>query len=140
MSAGTGITHSEMNASRTQRVHFLQIWMLPDQPGHKPSYEQKAFSEEERRGTLRVVASPDGRGGSVTIHQDATLAIALLAPQQRVEHVVRKNRYAWVQVARGAIDLDGKQLVHGDGAAIRSEGTFALTGAQNAEVLVFDLP
>jgi len=140
MSAGTGVLHSEMNPSKTQTVHLLQIWLLPDKRGYTPGYEQKAFSEAERRGTLRVVASPDGRDGSVTIHQDATLAIALLAPGQKVEHAIGKNRYAWVHVARGKVDLAGQQLAAGDGASVRGEGTLALAGASDdAEVLVFDL-
>src|SRR6266496_732498 len=105
MSAGTGVTHSETNSSKTQRVHLLQIWILPDKQGYPPSYEQKAFSDAERAGRLRVVASPDGRDGSVTIHQDATLFAGLLASGQRVEHALDKNRFAWVQVARGAVDL-----------------------------------
>ncbi len=140
MSAGTGVTHSEMNASKTERVHFLQIWIIPDKQGHSPSYEQKAFSEDERRGVLRVIASPDGRDGSVTIHQDATIAASLLAPGQRVEHTLGADRYAWVQVARGSVELAGETLEAGDGAAIRGAGTLAITGASDAEVLVFDLP
>jgi quercetin 2,3-dioxygenase len=140
MSAGTGITHSEMNASKTNPVHFMQIWLIPDASGHKPSYEQKAFSVEERTGTLRLVASPDGRDGSVTIHQNATLSIGLLAAGNEVTHTVANDRYAWVQVARGSLELDGKPLSHGDGAAIRGPGTLRIKGVDNAEVLVFDLP
>jgi redox-sensitive bicupin YhaK (pirin superfamily) len=140
MSAGTGVTHSEMNASKTKPVHFMQIWITPDKSGHKPGYEQKAFSEEERRGTLRLVASPDGRDGSVTIHQDATLSIGLLSAGDKVEHALATDRYAWVQVARGSIELDGQTLSHGDGAAIRGPGPLRITGVDNAEVLVFDLP
>ncbi len=140
MSAGTGVLHSEMNPSKTEPVHFLQIWILPDRTGHQPGYEQKAFSEDERRGKLRVVASPDGRDGSVTIHQDATLAAALLAPDEEVEHVVRPKRHAWLQVARGAIEVGGHTLRAGDGAAVRGEGTLAIKGVEPAEVLVFDLP
>jgi redox-sensitive bicupin YhaK (pirin superfamily) len=140
MSAGTGVTHSEMNASKTQRVHLLQIWLVPDKQGYKPSYEQKAFSDADRRGQLRLVASPDGRDGSVTIHQDATLSSALLSPDQRVEHTLGKNRYAWVQVARGSVDLDGERLGAGDGAAIRGPGTLPIKGVDDAELLLFDLP
>ncbi len=139
MSAGTGVLHSEANPSKTQTLHLLQIWLLPDKPGHEPGYEQKAFSEGERRGKLRVVASPDGRDGSVTIHQDATLAAALLEPGEQVEHVVRPKRYAWLQVARGAIDVGGHALKAGDGAAIRGEGPLVIKGVEPAEVLVFDL-
>jgi redox-sensitive bicupin YhaK (pirin superfamily) len=140
MSAGTGVMHSEMNASKKDRVHFMQIWIIPDKQGHKPGYEQKAFSEAERTGRLRVVASPDGRDGSVTIHQDATLAVGLLGAGDAVEHVVGSNRHAWIQVARGSVDVEGHTLSHGDGAAISGEGTIHIRGVDNAEVLVFDLP
>ncbi len=140
MSAGTGVTHSEMNPSPSQRVHLLQIWILPDKQGYPPSYEQKAFSAAERQGTLRVVASPDGRDGSVTIHQDATIAASLLSPGQRVEHTLAKNRYAWVQVARGRIELEGNMLDAGDGAAIRGPGTLPITALDDSELLLFDLP
>lgn len=140
MSAGTGVLHSEMNPSKQQPVHLLQIWILPDRRGHAPSYEQKMFAESERRGRLRVVASPDGRDGSVTIHQDATLAAALLARSEQVEHVVRPGRYAWVQVARGAIDVAGQHLAAGDGAAVAGPATLALAATEDAELLVFDLP
>lgn len=139
MSAGTGVQHSEMNASRTKPVHFLQIWILPDRQGYPPSYEQKAFSEEERRGKLRVLASPDGRDGSVTIHQDATLASALLSPGERVEHVIGEDRHAWIQVVRGAVEVAGERLSQGDGVAISGNGTVPIVGASEGEVLVFDL-
>jgi len=139
MSAGTGVVHSEMNPSKTETVHFLQIWIVPDKKGHPPSYEQKAFSAAERGGKLRVVASPDGRDGSVTIHQDATLAVTLLEPGQRVEHVVNSGRFAWVQVARGKVDVGGNALGAGDGASVRGQGTLAISASEAAEVLVFDL-
>jgi redox-sensitive bicupin YhaK (pirin superfamily) len=139
MSAGTGIVHSEMNPSKTEPVHLLQIWIMPDRAGHAPSYEQKAFPVEERQGKLRVVASPDGRDGSVTIHQDATLSTALLAPAQRVVHPLGASRNAWVQVARGSVDVAGEKLAAGDGAAIVGGGELAITGIDDAEVLVFDL-
>ena len=140
MSAGTGVTHSEMNSSKTQRVHLLQIWILPDKQGYPPSYEQKAYSDADRRNQLRLVASSDGRDGSVTIHQDATISAALLSPGQRVEHTLGKGRFAWVQLARGSIDLDGKKLSAGDGAAIRGPGALPITGIDDAELLLFDLP
>ncbi len=140
MSAGTGVQHSEMNASKTQPVHFMQIWIIPDKQGHKPGYAQKAFPEDERRGKLRVVASPDGRDGSVSIHQDVTLASTLLAPGDKVEHVLRKDRYAWIQVARGAVTVNGEKLDTSDGVAIAGAGTITITGVDDAEVLVFDLP
>jgi redox-sensitive bicupin YhaK (pirin superfamily) len=140
MSAGTGVTHSEMNASRSEPVHFLQIWIVPNKAGHEPGYEQKAFSDDERRGKLRVVASPDGREGSVTIHQDTTLSTTLLAPGVRVEHALGAKRYAWIQVARGAVTVNGERLETGDGVAVAGEGTLTITGVLDAEVLVFDLP
>jgi redox-sensitive bicupin YhaK (pirin superfamily) len=140
MSAGTGVRHSEMNASKTERVHFMQIWIVPDREGHPPGYEQKAFPESERRGKLRIVASPDGRDGSVTIHQDALLATTLLAPGDKVTHTLAKSRYAWVQVARGAVAIGGEELAHGDGAAFAGPGELTLVGVEDADVLVFDLP
>lgn len=140
MSAGTGVMHSEMNASKTEPVHFMQIWLIPDKQGHAPGYEQKAFTVDERKGTLRVVASPDGRDGSVTIHQNATLAVGLLAPGDKVEHAIATDRYCWIQVARGTVEVDGKKLAPGDGAAIRGPGSLPIVGVEDAEVLVFDLP
>ncbi len=141
MSAGTGIRHSEFNGSATAPVHFLQIWLLPDRPGHPPSYEQKAFPAEERRGRLRLVASPGGEGGSTTIHQDARVYAALLGGGQTASLELSPGRHAWVQVARGAVEVNGTRLEAGDGAAISEEARLALTGrgAEEAEVLVFDL-
>jgi redox-sensitive bicupin YhaK (pirin superfamily) len=139
MSAGTGVVHSEMNPSPTNKAHFLQIWIIPDQRGYAPSYEQKAFSAEERRGKLRVVASRDGRDGSVTIHQDASISAALLEPGERVEHALRSGRHAWVQIARGKVTLAGHVLAAGDGAAVHGDGALAIAATEPAEVLVFDL-
>ena len=141
MSAGTGVRHSEMNPSRENPVHFLQIWILPGEQGLRPAYEQRAFPEAERRGRLRVVASPDGRDGSVTIHQDATLAVTLLSSAEHVRHEIRPGRVAWVQVARGEITLNGAVLRAGDGAAVTDEAALDVTGQgpRDAEVLVFDL-
>jgi len=139
MSAGTGVRHSEMNASKTEPVHFLQIWIIPDRRGHAPGYEQKAFSREDRANQLRIVASPDGRDGSITLHQDVLLAAALLEPGQRVTQAVADNRYAWVQVASGAVDVNGRRLVAGDGLAAHGSGELAITGVAAAELLVFDL-
>lgn len=139
MSAGTGVQHSEMNASKTDPVHFFQIWIIPDRPGHAPGYEQKAFSVEERRGKLRVVASSDGRDGSITIHQDAALSAGLLAPGESVTHVVPAKRYAWVQVARGAVEVNGEKLAAGDGLAADGAGELAIKAVEDAEILVFDL-
>lgn len=140
MSAGTGVQHSEMNASKTEGVHFLQIWILPDRSGHKPGYEQKAFTTEERQGKLRLVASPDGRDGSVTIHQDATIAAGLFRPGESATQVLRDKRYAWIQVARGGIEVAGEKLEAGDGLAVEGPGELTIKGIQDAEVLVFDLP
>jgi redox-sensitive bicupin YhaK (pirin superfamily) len=139
MTAGTGVVHSEMNPSRTEPVHLLQIWIIPDRAGHQPGYEQKAFSENERRGKLRLVASRDGRDGSVTIHQDASLYTTLLEPGERVSHDLRPGRHSWVQVARGSVDLNGQTLSEGDGAAISDERRLELTGEDSSEVLLFDL-
>ena len=140
MSAGTGVTHSEMNASKTQRVHLLQIWIVPDKQGYQPSYEQKAFSDADRRNKLRLVASPDGRDGSVSIHQDATISASLLSAGQQVEHTFDKNRYGWLQIARGSVELNGEKLTAGDGAAIRGPGAVPIKAVDDAEFLLFDLP
>ena len=140
MSAGTGVVHSEMNPSRTEPVHFLQIWLLPDRSGHKPGYEQKTFPDSERRGKLRVVASPDGREGSVSIHQDALVYASLLDRGERVSYSLPAHRHAWVQVARGSVELNGRTLREGDGAAVSDENRLDLAGKDNSEVLVFDLP
>jgi hypothetical protein len=139
MSAGTGVTHSEFNASRSEPVHFLQIWILPDRTGLAPSYEQRRFPEEERRGRLRLLASPDGADGSVTVHQDVRLLAALLAPGQAVGHALAPGRHAWVQVARGAVEVAGQRLSAGDGAALSGETEVALQGIADSEVLLFDL-
>ena len=139
MSAGTGVVHSEMNPSRTRPVHFLQIWIVPDRAEHRPGYEQKAFSVDERRGKLRLVASPDGRDGSVTIHQDALVHAALLEPGERASYALRPRRYAWVQVARGSIQVNGQRLREGDGAAVSDETRLDVEGEDSSEVLLFDL-
>ena len=139
MSAGRGIRHSEMNASDTDPVHLLQIWILPDRGGIQPSYEQKSFPIEEKQGKLRVIASPNGENGSVTIHQDAKLYVSLLASGQKVTHVLQPGRYAWLQVAKGTVELNGKLLQQGDGAAASEEQKLTIEGKQDAEVLLFDL-
>jgi hypothetical protein len=139
MSAGRGIRHSEQNASATDSVHLLQIWILPDQRGHEPSYEQKAFPESEKRGRLRLIASPDGKEGSVTIHQNARLYVSLLSPGQSVTHELAKGHSSWLQVAKGAIELNGKALAQGDGAAIENESKLEIKGSQDSEILLFDL-
>jgi len=137
MTAGTGVTHSEMNPNKTEAVHFYQIWILPAKKGLTPGYEQKAFPD--RAGKLRVVASQDGRDGSVTVHQDMTLSAAVLKPGENVEHVLAAKRYAWIQVAKGAVTVDGKALSAGDGASLEGAGTIAIAATADAEVLVFDL-
>jgi redox-sensitive bicupin YhaK (pirin superfamily) len=140
MSAGTGVTHSEHNPSPDGLVHFLQIWILPEKIGLPPSYEQVTFPQSERQDRLRLVASRDGREGSVTIHQDADLYASLLRPQSTLTHTLRPGRYAWVQVARGEVTLDGKRLGAGDGAAISGEATVRLGAETPSEILLFDLP
>jgi len=139
MSAGTGVTHSEFNASETETVHLYQIWMFPDRKGHQPTYGQKHFAEADKRGKLRLVVSPDGREGSVQIRQDTELYAALLAPGETAKHELKPGRHAYVQVARGSVTLNGKALETGDGAAISEEQSIELAGVQDAEVLVFDL-
>ena len=139
MSAGTGIEHSEFNPSPTDIVHLLQIWIVPERTGLEPGYEQKSFPEHGRRGTLRLVGSRDGRDGSVTIHQDVDLYAAILEDGAGVTHALRTGRTAWVQVARGAVRLNGQALSQGDGAAVSDEGTLTFTGTADAEVLLFDM-
>lgn len=143
MSAGTGVTHSEFNPSKSEPLHLLQIWLLPAREGQQPSYEQRAFPEEERRGKLRRVADPEGREGAVTVHQDATLFATLLAPGQEVAHDLAEGRHAFVHVARGHAEVNGERLGPGDGAALSKEAHVRLRGAgpegEEAEVLVFDL-
>ena len=139
MSAGTGIRHSEANSSKTDAAHLLQIWILPDRRGREPGYEQKAFPEAEKRGKLRLIASPDGKDGSVTIHQDAKLYACLLKPGQEVQHELGKGRYAWLQVAKGEVELNGQSLSQGDGAAVSEERSLLVKGIADAEVLLFDL-
>jgi hypothetical protein len=139
MSAGTGVRHSEFNGSEEERVHLLQIWILPAETGIKPGYEEKKFEDEEKRNRLRVVASPDGREGSVTIHQDASVYAALLEDDAAVSHELRPGRHAWLQVARGAVELNGQRLEQGDGAAVSDEARITITGRGPSEVLLFDL-
>jgi quercetin 2,3-dioxygenase len=139
MSAGTGIRHSEYNASKTALVHFLQIWLLPERAGLAPGYEQKAFPAAGRTNRLRLVGSRDGRDGSVTIHQDVDLYAALLEPGGTARLALRPGRRAWVQVARGAVRVNGRTLAAGDGAAIEDEAAVELASDAGGEVLVFDL-
>jgi quercetin 2,3-dioxygenase len=139
MSAGTGIRHSEFNASSTAPVHFLQIWIIPEQKGLTPGYEQKAFNDAEKRGKLRLIGSRDGRDGSMTIHQDVDLYATLLAPGDEVSHDIAAGRGGWLQVARGSVSLNGENLNEGDGVAISTSGPLRITGGADAEVLLFDL-
>ena len=139
MTAGSGIRHSEFNPSTTEPVHLLQIWIQPEKAALPPSYEQKSFSEEAKRGKLRLIASRDANDGSVKINQDARLYVSLLKPGEEVVHELASERYAWLQVARGAVELNGKKLNQGDGAAITDEQRLKIKAAQDAEVLLFDL-
>jgi len=139
MSAGTGVTHSEFNASETEPVHLYQIWMFPQKQGLKPAYDQKNFSEAEKRGRLRLLASPDGREGSVKIRQYNELYATLLSEGESVKHELKPERHAYVQVARGSVKLNGTKLEEGDGAAISAEKAVELTGVGKSEVLLFDL-
>ena len=139
MTAGTGIAHSEFNPSPTEPVHLLQIWLLPERRGLTPGYEQKPFPEAERRGRWRLVASRDGRDGSVTIHQDADVYATLLEPGESVRHELRPGRHAWVQVARGSAALNGRPLGAGDGAAVSDESALTVAATEPAELLLFDL-
>ncbi len=140
MSAGTGVTHSEMNPSSAEPVRLLQIWLLPDRRGLAPGYEQRNFTESERRGRLRLIVSPDGADGSVRIHQDARVYAALLERASSAVHRMDPARKAWVQVARGSLMVNGAELIEGDGAALEDEANVALEAAKDSEVLLFDLP
>jgi len=139
MSAGTGVTHSEFNASDTEPVHLLQIWVLPEEQGLNPSYEQKAFPDGEKRGRLRLVGSRDGREGSVTIHQDVDLYATLLGDVDSVSHALTEGRKGWVQVARGGVVLNGEPLRAGDGVAIEGPASLTFSGSPEGEVLLFDM-
>ena len=140
MSAGTGIQHSEYNASKTAPVHFLQIWILPEQRGQTPSYEQKNFTLDDKRGRLRLVGSRDGRDGSVVIHRDVDLYCTVLSTDESVAHPLKAGRIAWVQVAHGSVQVTGTLLNEGDGLAMADEAAITLIGQSNtAEVLLFDM-
>ena len=139
MSAGTGVTHSEFNASDKELVHLYQIWMFPDKKGYQPAYDQKHFDVADKRGKLRLLASPDGREGSVKIRQDNELYATVLGAGETVKYQLGPQRHAYVQVARGGVTLNGQPLETGDGAEISAEPALELTGVKNAEVLVFDL-
>jgi quercetin 2,3-dioxygenase len=140
MSAGTGVTHSEYNHLKDAATRLLQIWILPDELGARPGYEQKRFEADERKGTLRLVASKDGDRGSVSMNADARLYASILAPGERASLDLDVDRFAWVQVVRGSVSVAGETLRAGDGAAIAEERSVELVGVEPAEVLVFDLP
>jgi hypothetical protein len=140
MSAGTGIRHSEFNHSKKKPVHFLQIWVLPNRQGLPPRYDQKSFPASEKRNRLRLVGSPDGRDGSIVIHQDADIYDALLSNGHVVTHPVRPGRKSWVQVVSGAVEVNGAAAVAGDGVAVEDEALLSITSrAEGSEILVFDL-
>jgi redox-sensitive bicupin YhaK (pirin superfamily) len=139
MTAGTGVRHSEQNASADEQVHLLQIWILPHTVGLEPGYEQKAFSEDERCGRLKLIASKDGDEGSVVVHQDVKLFASIIPAGEQVEHSMDQKRYAWIQVARGAISVNGEKAEQGDGAIVVGESNLQIKAEENAEVLLFDL-
>jgi redox-sensitive bicupin YhaK (pirin superfamily) len=138
MSAGTGIRHSEFNPSESEPVHLYQIWILPDRAGHEPSYEQRRFDPADRAGRWQLVASADGRDGSVTIHQDAAVYLTDLDGAAPIAYVIPPGRHAWIQVLRGSATVNGQVLAEGDGAAVSAEPTLDVRG-RGAEILLFDL-
>jgi quercetin 2,3-dioxygenase len=140
MSAGSGVRHSEFNHSRTDGVHFLQIWIQPDVTGIAPSYEEKHFAPDSKRGKLRLIASRDGRDGSVLIHQDASLYATILGAGDRVEHALAAGRLGYVHVVRGSVTVNGVALAPGDALKLSDEAQATLEQADDAEILLFDLP
>ncbi len=139
MSAGTGVRHSEANPSKDEPVHLLQIWILPKREGQQPEYEEKRFADEEKRNRLRLIVSPDGDEGAVRIHQDAKIYASVLDEGKSVNHQVADGRHAWLQVAGGAVELNGVPLKHGDGAAVSQENQLNIVANGQSEVLLFDL-
>ena len=139
MSAGTGITHSEFNHSSKELVHFLQIWIFPDTKGLEPGYEQKFFSDEDKRGRLRLVASKDGRDGSLTIHQDAALYDSILEEGMKIDYPVPAGRHLWLQVVCGAVNVNGVSLGQSDGAAISDEALLKIIAKKDSKLLLFNL-
>jgi len=139
MSAGRGVMHSEFNAARDADTHFLQIWILPSKQGIDPGYEQKAFADADKRGRLRLVASPGGRDGSLTVHADANLHAGCFDGDERATLPLVPGRLGYVHVARGALQVNGQALAAGDALLLRGESQVALAGGRDAEVLVFDL-
>lgn len=139
MSAGTGVTHSEFNHSSDDEVHFLQIWVLPDQKGHTPGYQQKHFSNEEKRGRLRLIASHDGDDSSVTLNQDVKIYSGLLNDEETFSYNTKPNRVAWIHVARGEVELNDERLQAGDGVSVNPGQSLEFRNGDHAEVLVFDM-
>lgn len=139
MSAGRGILHSEMNESDTDAVHLLQIWILPEKKGGEPEYEQKTFPEEDKENRLRLIASPDGRDGSVTVHQDVLLFDGKIEKDKSLAYDFAAERFGWVQLIRGEIELNGNRLTAGDGASLASETRISIKAAADAGLLLFDL-
>jgi quercetin 2,3-dioxygenase len=139
MSAGTGVTHSEFNGSSQEPVRFLQIWILPDRRGYAPRYEDKRFADEEKRDRLRLLASADGRDGSLPIHQDASVYASLLGKGSTLAHALAPGRHAWLQVVSGDLVLNGTPLHAGDGAAASNERSLAIEAKTDGELLLFDL-
>ena len=139
MSAGTGVTHSEYNHSQDEKVHFLQIWFLPEKNGLEPGYEQKSFSNDEKRGVLKLVMSRDGREDTVSLNQDVDMYVSLMSEKDNIEFSPKPNRLQWLQVAVGQVEVNGLLLKSGDGAAIKGEYKLNLNNAINAEVILFDM-
>lgn len=139
MSAGTGVRHSEANASGTEPVHLYQIWILPEAEGITPGYEQKLFAPEEKTGRLRLVASREGREESLKIHQNVSVYNAILKSGDAVEHRLDAGRHAWLQVVKGAVELNGNRLGAGDGAAVSEETSLKISASEDAEIILFDL-
>lgn len=139
MTAGTGVRHSEKNASDAERVHLLQIWILPNAEDLQPGYEQKAFSEDERRGQFRLIASNEGREGSVRLNQDVNVFASILDAGQEVEHTMDPARFGWIQVVRGSISVNGESAGQGDGVVVVAESSLKIKAQEDAEILLFDL-
>ncbi len=139
MTAGTGVSHSEANPSSEDSVHLLQIWIMPQAQGLKPGYEQKFFSDEQKQGSLRLIASADGRNDSVTVNQDVSVFCAVADSGQTVNHQLAPNRHAWIQVARGEVVVNGENLDQGDGVAVSGESDLIISGRTRAEILLFDM-
>lgn len=139
MSAGTGVTHSEFNPSPTEKTHLLQIWFFPDQKNIEPSYQQKTFSAEQKRGKFCLVVSKTGRDGSISLNQDMDMSVALLDGKETIEYPIKPERKVWIQLARGEINVNGLSLKAGDGAAVETETSLLFTQPKQAEIVLFDM-